>query len=62
MCRSLEFFLAKERKNVQKNCFLGRQKFCKEVFLRKNLWELLDARVLHVFEEKNQKDKWRHIM
>jgi hypothetical protein len=26
------------------------ENFAKIVFLRKNLWELVDARVLHIFE------------
>jgi hypothetical protein len=44
MCRSLEF--GKREKNfTEKLNFLQ-----KIVFLRKNLWELLDTRVLHIFE------------
>jgi hypothetical protein len=50
-------------KNVQKSCLwqkgkkiteklnLGNWKILQKiVFLRKNLWELIDARVLHIFE------------
>jgi hypothetical protein len=36
---------------VQKTEFLGTWKILQKiVFLRKNLWELLDARVLHIFK------------
>jgi hypothetical protein len=38
-------------KNVQKSCvWKNRKKITEKLnFLRKNLWELLDARVLHIF-------------
>jgi hypothetical protein len=44
--------LAKGKKNLQKKLeFLGTWKILQKiVFLRKNLWELLDARVAHIFE------------
>jgi hypothetical protein len=50
MCRSLEFG-KREKKFYRKTEFLGTWKILQKiVFLRKNLWELLDARVLHIFE------------
>jgi hypothetical protein len=50
MCRSLEFG-KRGKKFYRKTEFLGPWKLLhKIVFLRKNLWELLDARVLHIFE------------
>jgi hypothetical protein len=49
MCRSLEF--GKREKIVRKTKFLGTFAILQKiVFLKKNLWELLDARVLHIFE------------
>jgi hypothetical protein len=51
MCRSLEF--GKREKNcfTEKQNFSGFEKFCKKLFfMRKNLGELLDTRVLHIFE------------
>jgi hypothetical protein len=50
MCRSLKF--GKRGKIFsRKTEFLGTWKILQKiVFLRKNLWELLDARVLHIFE------------
>jgi hypothetical protein len=50
MCRSLE--LGKRDKNFyRKTEFLGTWKILQKiVFLIKNIWELLDARVLHIFE------------
>ncbi len=59
MCRSLEFgknFCHSKTefgKNLgySKTEFLGNWKILQKiVFLRKNLWKLLDARVLHIFE------------
>jgi hypothetical protein len=48
MCRSFEF--SKMKKILQKNSFFGHlQNFEKSVFVRKNLWELLDARD-HIFD------------
>ena len=50
MCRSLEFG-KRETIFYRKPEFLGTRKILQKiVFLRKNLWELLDARVLHIFE------------
>jgi hypothetical protein len=50
MCRSLAFG-KKGKKIYRKTEFLGTWKILQKiVFLRKNLWELLDARVLHIFE------------
>jgi hypothetical protein len=44
MCRSLEF-------GKRENMFYRKTEFIEKiVFLRKNLWELLGARVLHIFE------------
>ncbi len=41
----------KGKKFCRKTLFLGTWKILQKiVFLRKNLWELLDARVLHIFE------------
>jgi hypothetical protein len=41
----------KGEKNYRKTEFFGTQIILQKiVFLRKNLWELLDARVLHIFE------------
>ena len=41
----------REKKFYRKTEFLGTWKILQKiVFLRKNLWELLDARVLHIFE------------
>jgi hypothetical protein len=50
MGRSLEF--GKREKNCyRKTEFLGTWKILQKiVFQRKNLWKLLDARVLHIFE------------
>jgi hypothetical protein len=50
MCRSLEF--GKREKNFYiKTEFSGTWKILQKiVFLRTNLWELLDARVLYIFE------------
>jgi hypothetical protein len=49
-CRSLEFG-KREKICYRKTEFLGTWKILlKIVFLRKNLGELLDARVLHIFE------------
>jgi hypothetical protein len=50
MCISVEF--GKREKNCyRKTEFLGTWKILQKIlFLRKNLWELLDARVLHIFE------------
>jgi len=43
--------LAKGKNILHKNLiFRDLENFAKIVFLRKNLWELLDARVLHIFE------------
>jgi hypothetical protein len=40
----------KGKKNYRKTEFLGTWKILQKiVFMRKNLWELLDARVLHIF-------------
>jgi hypothetical protein len=48
MCRSLEF--GKREKNFyRKTAFLGIF-FAKNCFSEKNLVELLDARLLHIFE------------
>jgi hypothetical protein len=42
--------LAKGKKFYRKTEFLGTWKILQKMFfLRKNLWELLDARVLHIF-------------
>jgi hypothetical protein len=50
MCRSLEFG-KRGKKFYRKTEFLGTWKILQKiVFLRKNLWELLDARFLHIFE------------
>ncbi len=44
-------FGKREKKFYRKTKFLGTLKILQEiVFLRKNLWELLDARVLYIFE------------
>ncbi len=50
MCRSLEF--GKRVKFIYRQTeFLGTWKILQKiVFLRKNLWELFDARVLHILE------------
>ncbi len=41
----------KEKKNYRKTEILGTWKILQKiVFLRKNLWDILDARVLHIFE------------
>jgi hypothetical protein len=50
MCRSLEF--GKWGKNLyRKTKFLGTWKILQKiVFLRKDIWELLDVRVLYIFE------------
>jgi hypothetical protein len=43
--------LSKEKTIFRKTEFLGTLKILQKiVFLRKNLWELLEARVLHIFE------------
>jgi hypothetical protein len=50
MCRSLEFG-KRDKLFYRKTEFLGTWKILQNiVFLRKNLGELLDARVLHIFE------------
>ncbi len=49
MCRSLEFS-KKEKIFYKKNCFFRHNFAKKNVFLRNNLWEFLDARDLHIFE------------
>jgi hypothetical protein len=50
MCRCLEFG-KREKKCYRKTEFLGTLKILRKiVFLIKNLWELLDARVLRIFE------------
>jgi hypothetical protein len=50
VCRSLEFG-KREKKFDRKTEFLGTWKILQKiVFLKKNLWELLDARALHIFE------------
>jgi hypothetical protein len=50
MCRSLEFG-KREKFFYRKTDFFGTWKISQKiVFLRKNLWEILDARVLHIFE------------
>jgi hypothetical protein len=50
MCSSL-MFGKRENNFLQKTEFLRTWKIWKKiVFLGKNLWELLDARVLHTFE------------
>jgi hypothetical protein len=50
MCKSLEFG-KREKQIYLKTEFLGTWKILQKiVFLRKNLWELLDARVLHIFK------------
>jgi hypothetical protein len=50
MCRSLKFG-KREIIFYRKTEFLGTWKILhKIVFLKNNLWELLDARVLHIFE------------
>jgi hypothetical protein len=46
--RSLGF--GKREKFLQKMIFWGLEEFWKNVFLKKNLWELLDVRFLHIFE------------
>jgi hypothetical protein len=50
MCRSLEF--GKREKNFfRKTEFLGTWKILQKiVFLRTKFWELLDARLLHIFK------------
>jgi hypothetical protein len=49
MCRSLEF--SKRGKNsTEKLIFYGLANFAKKRFSEKNLWELLDTGVLHIFE------------
>jgi hypothetical protein len=50
MCRSLTFG-KRENFFYRKTEFLGTWKILQKiVFLRKNLWELLDGRVQHIFE------------
>jgi hypothetical protein len=50
MCRSLEFG-KRENNFYRKTEFLGTWKILQKiVFIRKNLWELLDARVVHIIE------------
>jgi hypothetical protein len=50
MCISLEFG-KRDKKFYRKTEFSGTRKIVQKlVFLRKNLWELLDAIVLHIFE------------
>jgi hypothetical protein len=50
MYKCLEFG-QREKKLYRKTEFLGTWKIVQTiVFLKKNLWELLDARVLHIFE------------
>jgi hypothetical protein len=50
MCRSLKFGKM-GKKFYRKTEILGTWKILQKiVVLRKNLWELLDARVLHIFE------------
>jgi hypothetical protein len=50
MSRSLVFG-KRENKFSRKTVFLRTWNILQKiVFLRKNLWELLDARVLHIFE------------
>ncbi len=52
MCSSL-LFGKRENNLLQKTEFLRTWKISQKiVFLRKNLWELLDARVLHTFESR----------
>jgi hypothetical protein len=49
MCRSLEFG-EQEKILYRKTEFLGTWKILQKIiFLGKNLWTLLDARVLHIF-------------
>ncbi len=49
-CRSLEFG-KREKEFYRKTEFLGTWKILQKIiFMRKNRWELLDARVLHIFE------------
>jgi len=43
MCRNLEF-------SKREKCFTAKADFSGTVFLKTNLWELLDARKLHIFE------------
>jgi hypothetical protein len=49
MCRSLEFS-KKEKIFTEKLIFQALKNFCKKAFSEKNLWKLLDARDLHIFE------------
>jgi hypothetical protein len=50
MCSSLEFG-KRENFFCRKTEFLGTWKILQKiVFMRNNLWKLLDARVLHIFE------------
>jgi hypothetical protein len=50
MCRSLAFG-KKRKKFYRKTEFLGTWKILQKiVFMKTNLWELLDARVLQIFE------------
>jgi hypothetical protein len=50
MCRSLVFGKRGKHVFTENLIFKDWENFPKNHFLRKNLWELLDARVLHIFE------------
>jgi hypothetical protein len=54
MCRSLVFG-KREKQFYIKAEFLRNWKILQKiVFLRKNLWELFDARVLHIFKNQHK--------